>query len=482
MNSTNTSLKTLVMIPTYNERDNAPRMVEAIKALDLDVDVMFIDDNSPDGTGPLLEALRADYPRLSVRHRAGKNGIGSAHLDGIAAAYEGGYQRLVTLDCDFSHSPEDIPAFLRSADIADVVVGSRWTAMNSLPGWNLYRRMMTGIGHFLTRAVLGMPYDATGAFRAYRLDRIPQEVFSLVRSRSYSFFFESLFILHKNACRIHEIPIVLPARTYGHSKMTMSGAIGSVRIMLGVAARYRRRPAEFRMTTAPVAIEAQLHDPQHWGPYWQQSEQLSKRTYSVIASLYRRVFIRPRLHRVLRRYFSNGSQLLHAGCGGGQVDQGLHEQLRITALDISADALRLYQANNPTAFRLKHGDILALPYADDTFDGYYSLGVIEHFTADEIRRILAEASRVLKPAGKVVLFWPHAKATSVLVLGLAHRLMAKSGNTTELHPAEISLLTSRVMAQRVFEDNGFRMTSYDFGAKDLWIQAVVVAERSDSVQ
>ncbi|MEP7000400.1 MAG: glycosyltransferase, partial [bacterium] len=196
MNSTNTSLKTLVMVPTYNERDNAPRMVAAIKALDLDVDVLFIDDNSPDGTGPLLEALCADYPRLTVRHRAGKNGIGSAHLDGIAAAYEGGYQRLVTLDCDFSHSPEDIPAFLRAADIADVVVGSRWTTMDSLPGWNLYRRMMTGIGHFLTRAVLGMPYDATGAFRAYRLDRIPQDVFSLVRSRSYSFFFESLFILH----------------------------------------------------------------------------------------------------------------------------------------------------------------------------------------------------------------------------------------------------------------------------------------------
>ena len=175
------SLKTLVMVPTYNERDNAPRMVDAIKALGLDVDVLFIDDNSPDGTGELLDAMCADYPRLSVRHRSGKNGIGSAHMDGIAAAYAGGYQRLVTLDCDFSHSPEDIPKFLRTSDTADVVVGSRWTAMNSLPGWNLFRRMMTGMGHLLTRIVLGMKYDATGAFRAYRLDRIPEEVFSLVR-------------------------------------------------------------------------------------------------------------------------------------------------------------------------------------------------------------------------------------------------------------------------------------------------------------
>jgi dolichol-phosphate mannosyltransferase len=479
VNSEPMSLKTLVMVPTYNERDNAPRMVEAIKALDLDVDVLFIDDNSPDGTGDVLDAMCADYPRLSVRHRAGKNGIGSAHLDGIAAAYAGGYDRLVTLDCDFSHSPEDIPKFLRASDTADVVVGSRWTAMNSLPGWNLFRRMMTGMGHLLTRVVLGLRYDATGAFRAYRLDRIPQEVFGLVQSKSYSFFFESLFILHKNASRIHEIPIVLPARTYGHSKMTMRGALQSVQIMLGIAMRYRRNPTEFHLTAPPLSIEPQLYDPQQWGSYWRQSQEMSKRAYAVIASLYRRVFIRPRLHRVLERNFGRGSQLLHAGCGGGQVDQGLHERMRITALDISTDALQLYQANNPEVFRLRHGDILALPYTDGSFDGYYSLGVIEHFTESEISRILAEAFRLLRPSGKVVLFWPHAKATSVRVLGLAHKVLAKRGSDTKLHPAEISLLESRDMAASWLERSGFRMTSYDFGAKDLWIQAVIVAERAN---
>ncbi|MEP6729460.1 MAG: glycosyltransferase [bacterium] len=478
MTDVSAPLKTLVMVPTYNERDNAPRMVASIGALGLDVDVLFIDDASPDGTGSLLEELRASYPRLSVLHRTGKNGIGSAHLDGIAHAYAGGYQRLVTLDCDFSHSPEDIPDFLRSAETADVVVGSRWTTMNSLPGWNLFRRMMTGMGHFLTRAVLGLPYDATGAFRAYRLDRIPQEIFTLVQSKSYSFFFESLFILHKNACRIHEIPIVLPARTYGHSKMTLKAALNSVRIMLGIAARYRQQPSAFHLQAPAVAIEPTLNDPQHWESYWKQSQELSKRTYATIASLYRRAFIRPRLHRVLRNNVGQGSLLLHAGCGGGQVDQGLHERMRITALDISAEALWLYQSHNPSAFRVQHGDILALPYADGSFDGYYSLGVIEHFTEQEIQRILAEAFRVLRPLGKVILFWPHARATSVRVLGLAHKLLAKSGSRTELHPAEISLLTSREMAQRCLEQNGFRLKSYDFGAKDLWIQAVVVAERA----
>lgn len=465
------------MVPTYNERENAPLMVNAVKALGMDVDVLFIDDDSPDGTGPLLDALCEGYARLSVIHRIGKRGIGGAHLEGIAAAYAGGYQRLVTLDCDFSHSPEDIPAFLEASDSADVVVGSRWTALDSLPGWNLFRRMMTGAGHFLTRAVLGMPYDATGAFRAYRLDHIPEALFSLVQSRSYSFFFESLFILHQNGFRIEEIPIVLPARTYGHSKMTMRAALQSVRIMLAIAARFRRSPLEFRMRAAALNIVPDLNDPQNWDNYWKQSAVVTKRVYSLIASLYRRVFIRPRLHRVLRREFSRGSRLLHAGCGGGQVDQGLHERARITALDISPDALLLYQRNNPTAQYIQHGDILALPYDDGTFDGYYSLGVIEHFTDSEIARILLEAHRVVRPGGRIVLFWPHARATSVRVLGLAHRLLARSGSKTELHPAEVSLLTSRFMAEGLLQRGGFAMKSYDFGAKDLWIQAVIVAER-----
>ena len=210
----------------------------------------------------------------------------------------------MTLDCDFSHSPEDIPKFLLASDNADVVVGSRWTAMGSLPGWNFYRRMMTGAGHLLTRLVLGLKYDATGAFRAYRLDRVPKELFGLVQSKSYSFFFESLFILHKNACRIDEIPIVLPARTYGHSKMTLRAAAQSVQIMLDVAMKYRRNASAFHLMAPPLAIEPTLYDPQHWEAYWTQSREASKRVYAAIASIYRQVFIRPRLHRILRRQFA----------------------------------------------------------------------------------------------------------------------------------------------------------------------------------
>lgn len=215
------SPRTLIFVPTYNEAENAPRLCAEVDCLGVDSDMLFVDDNSPDGTGAVLDGLKAKYPRLIVHHRTGKLGIGSAHAEAISWAYEQGYELMVTMDGDFSHSPSDIPALIGAAAEADVVVGSRWLSANSLPGWNLYRKCMTALGHFLTKYVLGVPQDASGAFRAYRLDRVSREVFPLVRSRGYSFFFESLFILHRNGYRIGEVPIVLPARTYGHSKMRL---------------------------------------------------------------------------------------------------------------------------------------------------------------------------------------------------------------------------------------------------------------------
>jgi dolichol-phosphate mannosyltransferase len=239
------SLKTLIFIPTYNELQNAPALCAEIHQLGLDADVLFLDDNSPDGTGAALDALKTKFPRLVVHHRPGKMGIGSAHFDGINWAYDQGYELVVSLDCDFTHSPSDIPAMITAAQEADVAVGSRWLCSESLPGWNIFRRAMTNLGHLLTRQVLGLPYDASGAFRAYRLDHIPREIFSLIKSREYSFFFESLFILSKAGLTIKEVPIVLPARTYGSSKMTTAAAYRSARYVFELAIANLRRPEQF---------------------------------------------------------------------------------------------------------------------------------------------------------------------------------------------------------------------------------------------
>lgn len=211
---------TLIFIPTFNEAQNVGRLFEQIWKLNLDANLLFLDDNSPDGTGEILDQLARDHPDVSVIHRVKKLGIGSAHQEGIRHAYEHGYDILITMDSDLTHSPADIRDFLAQKDRTDIVVGSRYMRHDSLATWNLVRKSMTHVGHFLTVTLLNMPYDASGAFRLYNLKNIDQRIFSMIRSTGYSFFFESLFILNMNQKRIVEVPIELPSREYGTSKMS----------------------------------------------------------------------------------------------------------------------------------------------------------------------------------------------------------------------------------------------------------------------
>lgn len=222
-------MKTLIFIPTYNELENINAIISQLLELNLKVDFLFVDDNSPDGTGKALDEWAEKNPAIHVLHRSGKLGIGTAHQAGIAWAYERNYCNLITMDCDFTHSPEYIPKLLERAGDADIVVGSRYLQAGSLSTWNKKRLFLTKLGHALTHFFLNMPHDATGSFRLYRLDRIPSELFALVQSPGYSFFFESLFIIKQNRYSIVEIPTHLPARTYGHSKMKMSDAINSLK-------------------------------------------------------------------------------------------------------------------------------------------------------------------------------------------------------------------------------------------------------------
>jgi dolichol-phosphate mannosyltransferase len=486
--------KTLIFIPTYNERDNAPRMCAEIHALGLDADVLFVDDASPDGTGDLLEGLKARFPRLIVQHRTGKLGIGSAHFEAIEWAYDQGYDVMVTMDCDFTHSPSDIPAMIVATENADVAVGSRWLRQNSLPGWNLFRRMMTNMGHWLTRRVLGVPQDASGGFRCYRLGRLPRQVFRLVKARGYAFFFESLFILNRNRFTITEVPIVLPARTYGHSKMSGSAALRSGLHIFELWLANLRRPEQFLVERKAPQIDPTLVDPQDWDSYWSGTNQQKARdksprnetayegtTYDLIAGVYRRMIIKRNLTRAIQKVFPPGSALLHAGCGSGQVDTDLQATMRITALDISPGALLLYARNNPQAAGIKHGSIFHLPFSDGSFDGIYNLGVMEHFTHEEISRILVEFGRVLRPDGKIVLFWPHARATSVFVLRAVHLVMSRlMKNEKKLHPSEISHVQSRKHARAMLNGSGFDLADYRFGINDLFVQAVIVGKKSST--
>lgn len=480
---THAERRTLVLVPTYNERENAPGLARKVLDLGLGLDLLFVDDASPDGTGDLLDAMAAQEPRIQVLHRPGRQGIGGAHLDGIAWARARGYAQVVTMDCDFTHPPEKIPEVLALAGAdpgVDVIVGSRFLAEGSLPGWNLLRRTLTWTGHVLTKGLLGMPWDATGGFRFYRLERIPAAVFERVQARGYAFFFESLHLLHNNGFTIREVPICLPARILGSSKMSLREAARSLALLRRIAWRKLLHPEQFRVgiDLQPAELDPSLHDDQGWEDYWREDRGAGGRLYQAIAGFYRRFIIRPHLNRHLRRHFRPGTRVLHAGCGGGGVDRDVVRRLSVTALDISVNALNSYRRTHGAGVRVLHGSLFRLPLPDASLEGAYNLGVMEHFTEEEIGRILAELARVLKPGGRFVAFWPPEFGSSVLFLKLVKRVLALAGRgDVKLHPDEVSRVRSRAQVVALVEAHGFRVVDYAFGPGDLFTQVVVAAEK-----
>ncbi|MFO0681895.1 MAG: glycosyltransferase [Sandaracinus sp.] len=470
---------TLIFIPTYDERENVGPMVEELFKLGLDADVVFMDDSSPDGTGDVLDELAKKHGRLTVMHRKGKLGIGSAHLEGIAYAYAKGYRRLVTMDCDFTHSPSDIPRLLAAAEDADFVAGSRFQSEDSLPGWHPVRRGLTHLGHFATRKMLGVTSDATGAFRVYRLDRIPRRFFDLVTEKGYAFFFQSMFIMQENGLKIVEVPIVLPARTYGHSKMEITEVRRSIEQLGKLMLARMANPAQFRLgKELEGVVDPGLVDPQNWDEYWEKKSKPGALAYDLVAAAYRNTFIRSNLTKTIHEEFPAGAQLLHAGCGSGQVDAQLHDYVDVTAVDISPEALARYTRENPKAKAVKHADILALPFPDASFDGAYNLGVVEHFEGQELTQLFKELGRVTKPGGKVVVFWPHRFATSAMVLDSLHFVLNDVMHKgVRLHPPEPSRIGSKEEARAAFSQAGLELTRFDFGPRDLFVQAVAVGQR-----
>ena len=224
--------KPLIFIPTYNEKGNVVRLYKHLKSLQIDLDLLFIDDCSPDGTGGILDSLAKQDNNLYVIHRKEKLGIGSAHKDGIAWAYSQGYKLLVTMDSDYSHSPDDIERFIKLSEESDLIVGTRYMENNSMGELSLFRRFLSYTAHRMTQFFLRMPYDSTNAFRLYRLDRIKAHLFDQITSNSYSFFFESLYIMHSQNISIIEIPNKIGGRSTGHSKMSFFDALISIKILV----------------------------------------------------------------------------------------------------------------------------------------------------------------------------------------------------------------------------------------------------------
>ncbi len=469
-------MKTLVLIPTYNERENIPKILSQLDDAGIDADILFVDDGSPDGTAEEIDNQRRGNGRIHLIQRGSKLGIGSAHMDGIHWAYENRYDFLVTMDCDLTHAPSDIPELLAALNTADVAVGTRYGNPQSLKGWNWKRKALTHTAHLLTRFFLGVTYDCTGAFRAYRLGTIPVGVFELVESKGYSFFFECLFVLNWNRCRVTEIPICLPPRTYGSSKMPAVEPFRGIKVLVALFLDRLLSPEKFGYSNVYVKPNPTITGRDEWDAYWEKSAKSKHPIYQAIATLYRRWIITRHLTREIRSMFKKGASVLHIGCGSGHVDQDNQMQVHITAVDTSLKALQIYRRCVPFAKDVCHASAFDLPFAEASFDGAYHLGVIEHFNGTEMVKFLEELHRVIKPGGKLLIFWPHEKATSVAVIKIWHHLAG--ANAAPLHPPEISLAKNRKWVVSILSQAGFQMDYYQFDFRDFWVQAVIRATRN----
>jgi dolichol-phosphate mannosyltransferase len=212
--------RVLVVVPTYNERVNVPLILPAILGQDPRIEVLVVDDSSPDGTGELADQLAAENPRVHVLHRSQKEGLGKAYIAGFRWALDHGYDLIFEMDADFSHDPRFLPTFLDAIQDADLVIGSRYKTGVNVINWPISRLLLSLGANQYARLVTGLPLaDSTGGFKCFRrrvLEAIPLE---RVRSNGYAFQIEMSYLAWRMGFRLKEIPIVFTDRVEGQSKM-----------------------------------------------------------------------------------------------------------------------------------------------------------------------------------------------------------------------------------------------------------------------
>jgi dolichol-phosphate mannosyltransferase len=214
--------RALVIIPTYNERENITRIIDLVLYQDPSIDVLIIDDGSPDGTGQLADEIAAINPRVNVIHRPNKMGLGTAYLAGFKWALQRSYAYILEMDADFSHDPAHLPQFLTSIQDADLVLGSRYREGRvTVVNWPVARLLLSYFANVYARIVTGLQlYDATGGFKCFRRSVLEAINLDDVRSNGYAFQIEMSFRAWRRGFRIVEIPIVFVDRTEGVSKMS----------------------------------------------------------------------------------------------------------------------------------------------------------------------------------------------------------------------------------------------------------------------
>ncbi len=212
--------KALVIVPTYNEKENIENLIGQVLEKDECLEMLIVDDNSPDGTGELVDGVRAQNPRVHVMHREGKMGLGSAYKAGFRWALERDYELVFEMDADFSHDPRYLPDFLAAAKEADLVIGSRYVQGVNVVNWPMSRLLLSYGASIYTRVITGLPVkDPTGGFKCFHRRVLEALDLDKVQSEGYSFQIEVSFKVYRKGFKIREIPIIFVDRHSGTSKM-----------------------------------------------------------------------------------------------------------------------------------------------------------------------------------------------------------------------------------------------------------------------
>ena len=214
-------MKTLIIIPTYNEAGNLCPLLKEIFVRAPESDILIVDDNSTDGTGELANQIHTENPQVNVIHRPGKLGLGTAYLAGFKYAIAHNYDAAFEMDADFSHDPRYLPDFLKAIEHADLVIGSRYVPGGGTPDWSPVRRLISSGGNILARFLLGIPvHDCTAGFRCYRCEVLRSIDLDTIQSRGYGFQVELVYRVMKQGFKIVETPIIFVDRRVGKSKMS----------------------------------------------------------------------------------------------------------------------------------------------------------------------------------------------------------------------------------------------------------------------
>jgi len=213
-------MKSAVIIPTYNEKSNIGRLIDRLMGLNIGAYIIIVDDDSPDGTGESIRKLTEKYQKVKTIHRKKRIGLGAAYVDGLKYALNLGAERIITMDADFSHNPKDVPRLLRASEKYDIVIGSRYIKGGGTVRWEIWRRLLSGLGVHVSRLVLGLKIkDCTSGFKCYSRRFLESVDFSTLSSQGYGFNVKIVLMAQNQGFSILEIPILFRRRERGKSKL-----------------------------------------------------------------------------------------------------------------------------------------------------------------------------------------------------------------------------------------------------------------------